>query len=86
MANPQLVRSLLDRCGWLASIAGYPLKSAMQTVIKIVKEGSGVGTAHVNNNSDTVIYLPRSTDNYSSAFMTSPGRRNIPACTPPPMD
>ena len=53
-ANPQLVRSVMDGCNWLANIPGYPLKKTMQTIAKIVVEGSGVGGAPLSNHPDTL--------------------------------
>jgi hypothetical protein len=82
-ANPQLVRSIMDGCSWLCNIPSYPLKKCMQTVMNIVNEGAGSGTAPLSNRDDQVIYLPANTDDYSGAYLTSPGRRNIPATTPP---
>ncbi len=82
-ANSQLVRSIMDGCSWLCNIPSYPLKKSMQTVINIINEGAGGETAPLSNRDDQVIYLPANTDDYSGAYLTSPGRRNIPATTPP---
>jgi hypothetical protein len=73
----------MDGCNWLANMPGYPLKKSMQTLANIVIERSGVGGAPLSNHPDTVVYLPSNTDDYSGAYHTSPGRRNIPAATPP---
>jgi hypothetical protein len=43
IANPQLIRSMMDGCNWLASIPGYPLKNSMQSIVKIAAEGAGGG-------------------------------------------
>jgi hypothetical protein len=73
----------MDGCSWLCNIPNYPLKKSMQTVMNIVNEGAGGRTAPLSNRDDQVIYLPANTDDYSGAYLTSPGRRNIPATTPP---
>ncbi len=82
-ANSQLVRSIMDGCNWLCNIPSYPLKNSMKSVMKIVNEGAGGGTVPLSNRDDQVVYLPANTDDYSGAYMTSPGRCNIPATTPP---
>jgi hypothetical protein len=51
-ANPQLVRSIMDGCSWLCNIPSYPLKKSMQTVMNIVNEGAGGGTAPLSNRDD----------------------------------
>jgi hypothetical protein len=43
IANPQLIRSMVDGCNWLASIPDYPLKNSMLSIIKIAAEGAGGG-------------------------------------------
>jgi hypothetical protein len=73
---------MMDGCNWLASIPGYPLKNSMLSIVKIAAEGAGGGVAPLSNHPDMVVYLPSNTDDYSGSYMTSPGRRNIPATLP----
>ncbi len=82
-ANSQLVRSIMDGCSWLCNIPSYPLKNSMRTLMNIVNEGAGGGTAPLSNRDDQIIYLHANTDDYSGSYLTSMGGRNIPAATPP---
>jgi hypothetical protein len=43
----------------------------------------GGGTVPLSSHPDMVVYLPSNTDDYSGSYLTSPGRRNIPANLPP---
>ncbi len=42
----------------------------------------GGGAVPLSNHPDMVVYLPSTTDDYSGSYLTSPGRRNIPATLP----
>jgi len=67
-------------------MAGYPVKDAMKVISKVISEtvvGGGGSMPSLTVHYDRVLYLPSNTDDYTGNFVTSPGRRTIPAnCSP----
>jgi uncharacterized membrane protein YgcG len=66
-------------------MSGYPVKDAMKVISKVIGEsvgGGGESMPSLTIHYDRVIYLPANTEDYSGNFVTSPGRRTIPANCP----
>ncbi len=76
----------MDGSHWLSNMAGYPVKDAMKLISKVISEtavGGGGSMPSLTVHYDRVLCLPSNTDDYTGNFVTSPGRRTIPAnCAP----
>jgi hypothetical protein len=79
--NLELVRNLVDTCGWLGSISGFPLSGTCKCLVDLVMDdpdGGEVGVIHL----DRPVFLPTNLDSYDGDHVTSPGRPRIPAFVP----
>jgi uncharacterized membrane protein YgcG len=82
--NPNLVRAISDGCCWLSNMPGYSLQKSMGVIKEEIQKGSGGEMRGILSvHYDLPIFLPHTFDSYDGSYLTSPGRCNIPACSPP---